>query len=157
MSYCLLNVVDNHFRFCYAIAESIQDSRDVVFIILTGRHKIMGFWSKGMTPLSLEIPRRPIAPRSTLAPHSFQNQIQSRPDDLGLQSTPFKGTKLPLFLTARLYSHSCVEIQRSTSGKPEIVHCQGIARFQTLGSSGLEQLVGEHSLCNLTRELPTTA
>src|SRR6218665_395506 len=31
---------------------------------------------------TLEIPRRPIAPRSTLAPHSIPNQIQSRPDDL---------------------------------------------------------------------------
>ena len=34
MSYCLLNIVDNHFRFYYAMAESIKDSRDVVFIIL---------------------------------------------------------------------------------------------------------------------------
>src|SRR6218665_3651906 len=76
------------------------------------------------------MPRRPIAPRSTLAPHSFQNNIQSRPDDL--QCTPLKGTKLSLFLTARLYSYSCVDIQRSTSsGKPEIVHCQGLASFQT--------------------------
>src|SRR6218665_3377199 len=63
-----------------------------------------------------------------------------------------KGTKLSLFLTARLYSYSCVEIQRSTSsGKPEIVHCQGLASFQTLGSFCLEQLVSEHSLRNLTR------
>src|SRR6218665_391782 len=73
------------------------------------------------------MPRRPIAPRTTLAPHSFQNNIQGRPADL--QSTPLKGTKLSLFLTARLYSYSCVEIQRSTSsGKPEIVHCQGRPR-----------------------------
>src|SRR6218665_524824 len=98
---------------------------------------------------TLEIPRRPIAPRSTLARHSFQNNIQSRPADL--QSTPLNGTKLSLFLTARLYSYSCVEIQRSiSSGKPEIVHCQGLASFQTLGSGGLEQLVSEHSLRNLT-------
>jgi len=52
MSYCLLNVVDNHFRFYYAISESIKDSRDVVFIILTGQHKIVGSWSKRMTTLS---------------------------------------------------------------------------------------------------------
>src|SRR6218665_2525100 len=98
------------------------------------------------------MPRRPIAPRSTLAPHSFQNQIQSRPDDL--QSTPLKGTKLSVFLTSRLYAYSCVEVQRSTSsGKPDIhvVHCQGLASFQTLGSGRLEQLVSEHSLRNLTR------
>src|SRR6218665_1043115 len=50
--------------------------------------------------------------------HSFHNPIQSRPADL--QSTPLKGTKLSLFLTARLCSYSCVEIQRSpSSGKPE--------------------------------------
>src|SRR6218665_992702 len=103
------------------------------------------------------MPCRTIAPRSTLAPHSSQNQIQSRPDDL--QSTPFKGTKLSLFLTARLYSYWCVVIQRSTSsGKPEIVNCQGLASFQTLGSGCLEQLVSEHSLRNLTRcEFQTTA
>jgi len=48
MSHCLLNGVDNHFRFYYAIAESMKDSRDVVFIILTGQHRIMGSWSKGI-------------------------------------------------------------------------------------------------------------
>src|SRR6218665_2432662 len=99
---------------------------------------------------TLEMPRRPIAPRTTLATHSFQNNIQSRPADL--QSMPLKGTKLSLFLTARLYSYSCVEIQGSTSsGKPEIVHCQGLASFQTLGSGCLEQHVSEQSLLNLTR------
>src|SRR6218665_3580570 len=93
---------------------------------------------------------------STRQAFSTMTVIQSRPDDL--QSTPLKGTKLPLFLTARLYFHSRVEIQRSTSsGKPEIVHCQGIASFQTLGFGGLEQHVSEHSLRNLTQELQTTA
>src|SRR6218665_2221135 len=77
------------------------------------------------------MPRHPITPGSTLDPHSFQNNIQSRPDDL--QRTPLIGTKLSLFLTARLYSYSCVEIHRSTSsGKPETAHCQGLASFQTL-------------------------
>jgi len=52
MSHCLLKVVDNHFRFYYAIAESMKDSRDVVFIILKEQHKIMGSWSKGMIMLS---------------------------------------------------------------------------------------------------------
>jgi len=36
----------------YAIAESIKDSRDVVFIILARQHKIIGSLSKGMTTLS---------------------------------------------------------------------------------------------------------
>src|SRR6218665_3531839 len=96
----------------------------------------------------------------------------SRPSDFGvggrggvvglheilLYATKLKETKLFLFLTARLYSYSCVETQRSTSsGKPEIVHCQSLASFQTLGSGCLEQLVSEHSLRNLTRELQTTA
>src|SRR6218665_1848724 len=93
------------------------------------------------------MPRHPITPGSTLDPHSFQNNIQSRPDDL--QSTPLKGAKLSLFLTARLYSYSCVEIQRSTSsGKPEIVHCQGLASLQTLGSGCLEQLVWNNMSAN---------
>jgi len=46
MSYCQLNDVAYHFRFYYSIAESIKDSRDVVFIILAGQHKVMGSWSK---------------------------------------------------------------------------------------------------------------
>jgi len=41
MSYCLLNVVDNHFRFYYATAESKKDSSDVVFIILARQHKMV--------------------------------------------------------------------------------------------------------------------
>src|SRR6218665_3112639 len=64
-----------------------------------------------------------------MPPHSSQNQIQSRPDDL--QSMPLTGTKLSLFLTARLYSYSCVEIQRSiSSGKPEIVHSKASRAFR---------------------------
>src|SRR6218665_2637683 len=47
------------------------------------------------------MPRRPIAPRTTLAPHSFQNNIQSRPADL--QSTPLKGTKLSLYFLLHDY------------------------------------------------------
>jgi len=134
-----------------------------IFLLTVSTHCLEGFAllciirciSSSIT-VTLEMPRRPIAPRSTLAPHSFQNQIQSHPDDL--QSTPLKGTKLSLFVTARLYSYSCVEIQRSTSsGKTEIVHRQGLASFQTLGSGGLEQLFNEYSLHNLTRELQTTA
>ena len=64
-----------------------------------------------------------------LDPYSIPNQIQNRPDDL--QSMPFKGTKLSLFVTARLYSYSCVEIQRSiSSGKPEIVHSKASRAFR---------------------------
>jgi len=51
MSNCLLNVVAYHLRFYYAVAESVKDSRDVVFIVLAGQHKIVGSWSKGMTML----------------------------------------------------------------------------------------------------------
>ena len=40
---------DDHLRFYYAVAESVKNSRDVVFIILAGKHKIVGSWSKGMT------------------------------------------------------------------------------------------------------------
>ena len=52
MSNCLLNVVAQHLRFYYAVAESVKDSRDVVFIVLAGKHKIVGSWSEGMTTLS---------------------------------------------------------------------------------------------------------
>jgi len=31
MSNCLLNVVAHHLRFYYTVAESVKDSRDVVF------------------------------------------------------------------------------------------------------------------------------
>ena len=111
-------------------------------------------WSGSCGPAgSLEMPRRPIAAWSALAPHSIPNQIQSCSDDL--QGTPFKGTKLFLFHTAWLHSYSWVEIRWSTSsGKTEIIHC--LTSFQKLGSGGLEQLVSKHSLCNLTREFQTT-
>ena len=100
---------------------------------------------------TLGMPRRSIVARSALASHPFPNQIQSRPDDL--QGTLLKGTRLSSFHTARLHSYSRVEIQRSTSsGKTEIIHRQGLEGFQKLGPSGLEQLIREHSLCNLTRE-----
>src|SRR6218665_2551605 len=56
------------------------------------------------------MPRYPIAPRSTLAPHSFQNNIQSRPDDL--QSTPIKGTKLSLSL---LHDYIHTRVLRSSN------------------------------------------
>jgi len=46
MSNCLLNVVAYHLRFYYAIAESVKNSRDAVFIVPAGQHKIMGSWSK---------------------------------------------------------------------------------------------------------------
>ena len=52
MSNCLLNVVAHHLRFYYAVAESVNDSKDAVFIVLAGQHKIVGSWSKGMTTLS---------------------------------------------------------------------------------------------------------
>jgi len=42
MSNCLTNVVAHHLRFDYAVAESVKDSRDVVFIVLAGQHKIVG-------------------------------------------------------------------------------------------------------------------
>jgi len=45
MSCGLLDVVDNHFSFYYAIAESIKDSKDVVYFILSEQHKIMSSWS----------------------------------------------------------------------------------------------------------------
>ena len=47
MSNCLLNVVAHHLRFYYAVAESIKDSRDVVFIVLAGEHKIHSFIHSG--------------------------------------------------------------------------------------------------------------
>ena len=104
---------------------------------------------------TLGMPHRPTVARSALAPHPFPNQIQSRPDDL--QDTLLKGTRLSSFHTARLHSYSCVEIQRSTSsGKTEIIHRQGLESFQKLSSGGLEQLITEHSLCNLTREFQKT-
>jgi len=46
MSNRLLNVVAHQLRFYYAVAEAIKDSRDVVFIVLAGKHKTMGSWSK---------------------------------------------------------------------------------------------------------------
>ena len=50
-----------------------------------------------------------------------------------------------LIFVYRLYSYSFVLIQRSTSyRKTEIIRCQGLASFQTLGSGGLEQLVSNH-------------
>ena len=52
MSNCLLNVVAHHLRFDCAVAESVKNSRDVVFIVLAGKHKIVGSWSEGMTTLS---------------------------------------------------------------------------------------------------------
>ena len=52
MSNCLLNIVAHLLRFYYAAAESVKDSRDVVFIVLAGQHKIVGLLSKGMTTLS---------------------------------------------------------------------------------------------------------
>ena len=47
MSNCLLNGVAHHLRFYYAVTESVKNSRDVVFIVLAGKHKIVGSWSKG--------------------------------------------------------------------------------------------------------------
>src|SRR6218665_2810869 len=41
MSNCLLNVVVQHLRFYYAVAESVKNSRDVVFIVFAGKHKIV--------------------------------------------------------------------------------------------------------------------
>ena len=53
MSNCLTNVVAHHLRFDYAVAESVKDSRDVVFIVLAGQHNIVANrGSKGMTTLS---------------------------------------------------------------------------------------------------------
>ena len=52
MSNCLLNVVAQHLRFYYAVAESVKISRDVFFIVFAGKHKIVGSWSEGMTTLS---------------------------------------------------------------------------------------------------------
>jgi len=52
ISHWPLNVVAYHLRFYYAIDESVKDSRDVVFIIFAGQHKIIGSWSKEMTTLS---------------------------------------------------------------------------------------------------------
>jgi len=52
MSNCVLDVVAHNLRLYYAIAESIEDSRDVGFIVLAGQHKIVGSWSKEMTKLS---------------------------------------------------------------------------------------------------------
>src|SRR6218665_3265734 len=39
MSNCLLNVVAQHLRFYYAVAEFVKNSRDVVFIIFAGSTK----------------------------------------------------------------------------------------------------------------------
>ena len=52
MSNYLLNIVAYHFKVYYAIAESIKDSKAVVFILLAGQPKIMGSLSQGMTTLS---------------------------------------------------------------------------------------------------------
>jgi len=49
MSNCLLNVVAHHLRFTTLLLESVQNSRDVVFIVLAGKHKIVGSWSEEMT------------------------------------------------------------------------------------------------------------
>ena len=45
MSNCLLNVVARNFRFYSDVAESIENLRYVVFIVLAGLHKIVGSWS----------------------------------------------------------------------------------------------------------------
>ena len=45
MSNCLLNVVVQHLRFYYAVAP-VKNSRDVVFIVFAGKHKIVGSWSE---------------------------------------------------------------------------------------------------------------
>ena len=51
MSNCLLNIVAQHLRFYYAVAESVKNSRDVVFIVLAGKPKIVDSWSEGMTSI----------------------------------------------------------------------------------------------------------
>ena len=40
MSNCLLNVVAQHLRFYYAVAESVKNSRDVVFIVFAGKQML---------------------------------------------------------------------------------------------------------------------
>ena len=52
MSNSLLNVVAQHLRFYYAVAESVKNSRDVVFIVFAGKNKIVSSLSEGMTMLS---------------------------------------------------------------------------------------------------------
>ena len=49
MSNCLLNVVAHHLRFTTLLLESVQNYMDVVFIVLAGKHKIVGSWSEEMT------------------------------------------------------------------------------------------------------------
>jgi len=44
MSYCLLKVVENYFRFYYAIAEPIKDSRDVVFTVFKSLWSLLFSW-----------------------------------------------------------------------------------------------------------------
>ena len=47
MSNCLLNDVAHNLRFYYAVAESMQDSRDVVCVVLAVQRNNVGSWSKG--------------------------------------------------------------------------------------------------------------
>src|SRR6218665_2787359 len=41
MSNCLLNVVAQHLRFYYAVAESVKNSRDVVCIVFVGEVRLL--------------------------------------------------------------------------------------------------------------------